>query len=343
MAPGSTQQDIFEMRSSYTKMVQRSKDLAEQLKQLAYASGFDLAGITSAERFDGYRWQESIMRDPLLTMADAQSILIVGVSELKFLKESAAGEPRGRVARSYAAGHEYNLVDELLPLKRLLEEQGYKACVSPGSIAESTIPMKLAAVRAGLGWQGKHSVVITPEFGSWVAFGALLTDAPLKCDEPTTQKHCGECTLCLEACPMVAISAPYVVNPLICFDTILNSRGLVPNNVKDKVGNRILSCDACLEVCPYSSGILKKSDLTGEGQYEFNLLELLLLDEPQFEETFGRLHWSIDFVHFKRNVIMALGNSGDATAISVLETLKENKSRILRNAVEWALAKGEKS
>jgi epoxyqueuosine reductase len=312
-------------------------DLAERLRQIASDSGLDLVGFASAEAFEDYRWQDSFMRNPKLTLADAQSILVVGVNELKFLKDPEVREPAGHVARSYAAGHEYNLVDGLIPLKRFLQARGHKALISPGSIAESTIPLKLAAVRAGLGWQGKHSVVITPEFGSWVSFGALLTDAFLDRDRPLINKHCGVCRLCMDACPTGAIKAPYVVDKDLCLDEILNSRGLIPDGIKDKVGHRVLSCDTCLEVCPHSLKILKKTALTGKGPYRFSLLKLLNLEEQQFKSLFGRLGWSIDFVHFKRNVIVALGNCADRSSIRILEGYRGDESDVLRDAAAWAL------
>ena len=314
-------------------------DLTAQLKQFALVSGFDLVGIASAEPFDGYHWQDSVMRDPKLTMADARSTVVVGVSELKFLKESSVKEPTGHVARSYAAGHEYNLVDELIPLASFLEERGHKARISPGNIVESTIPMKLAAVRAGLGWQGKHSVIITPEFGSWATFGALLTDAPLSWDQPVIEKHCGDCTRCLDACPTGAIKTPYVVDMSLCLDEILNSKGCIPDDAKDKIGHRILSCDTCLEACPHSAKVLKRTTFNGSNPYRFPLLELLNLNEYAFKDLFGRRRWSIDLVHFKRNVIVGLGNSGDPSSIRTLKGYRENESAVLRDAAEWAVAK----
>lgn len=162
--------------------------LTERVKEVALSSALDLVGIASADSFEGYRWKDSIMRNPKLSMPEAKSLVVVGVCDLKKLRERQAVGLTGRVARSYAAGHEYCLVDELVPIEELLEDHGYQAQISPGSLAQSTIPLKLAAIRAGLGWQGKHSVVVTPEYGSWVTFGGLMTSAPLDYDMPLFDK-----------------------------------------------------------------------------------------------------------------------------------------------------------
>ena len=282
--------------------------LTQNIKELALKSEFDLVGFAPADPFEGYRWQDSLMRDPKLTMTDAKSLVIVGVSELKFLKKSKTNDLIGKIARSYAAGHEFNLVAELNPIKQYFEKQGIKANISPGSIAQSTIPLKLAAIRAGLGWQGKNSVVITREFGNWVTFGGLITDAVLDYAVPMIHDGCGKCTRCMDACPTGAIKAPYIVDMSRCLDERLNTPGQISDDIKSKIGNRILSCDTCLEVCPYSATALKRIPLSGSNPYQFDLLELADLTEQRFKARFGKLNWSIDFNTFKRNVLIALKN-----------------------------------
>lgn len=314
-------------------------NLTERIREVAFSSGLDVVGITSADSFEGYRWTDSIMRDPKLSMPEALSLVIVGVCDLKKLREPQAIGLIGKVARSYAAGHEYNLVDELIPIKEFFEDHEYQAQISPGSISHSTIPLKLAAVRAGLGWQGKHSLVVTSEYGSWVTFGGLITNAPLDYDIPLFNKNCGRCTACIDSCPTGAIRAPYIVEMSACLDEILNTPGYIHDDIKDRIGNRIISCDVCQEVCPHSKKILKKNILRGKLPYEFDLLELLNLDERQCNNAFGKLNWSIDVVTFKRNVILALGNIGDRSASKELERYTIHESEVLRNISNWALKK----
>ena len=313
--------------------------LTKRVKEVALLSGLDLVGIASADSFEGYRWKDSIMRDPKLSMTEARSLVVVGVCDLKKLTEPQATGLTGRVARHYAAGHEYNLVDELAPIKELLENYGYQAQISPRSLAQSTIPLKLAAVRAGLGWQGRHSVVITPEYGSWVSFGGLMTNAPLDYDIPLLEKNCGRCTACIDACPMGAIQAPYIVEMSACIDEILNTPGHIPDDIKDRIGDRIISCDTCLEVCPHSTKNLKKTTFKGPLPYEFDLLKLLNLDKRQFNSVFGKLNWSIDIITFKRNVILALSNIGNRSVSKELKIYTIHESEVLRNISNWALKK----
>jgi epoxyqueuosine reductase QueG len=313
--------------------------LSERIKKVALESGLDLVGIAPAAPFEGYRWKESIMRNPRLTMSDAQSLVIVAACDLKSIKESHVVPPIGLVARSYAAGHEFNLYDELFPIRELLENEGYQAHISPNTMAASSIPLKLAAVRAGLGLQGKHSVVITPEYGSWITFGALMTNASLEYDKPLTDDICGKCTACIDACPMGAIKEPYIVDMSLCFDEILNTPGNIPDYTKERIGYRILSCDTCLEACPHSRKALKKIKLHGTYSYEYNLLELLNYEQSEFEQLVNILNWGIHFESFKRNVIIALGNSGERSIAEELEKFTAHESEVVRKTSQWALKK----
>lgn len=315
--------------------------LTEEVKRVAFSSGLDMVGISPAGPFTGYRWRTSKMRDPRISMPVAKSLVIVGVCDLKRLIKAEEFVLKGKIARSYAAGHEYNLVDELMPVKNALEDRGYQAQISPGGLAESTLPLKLAATRAGLGWQGKNSLVITPNYGSWVTFGGLITNAPLDYETPAyrTTTRCGQCTACLDACPTGAIQEPYVVRMSACLDEILNTPGHIPDDVKEKIGNRILSCDICQEVCPYNTKTLKKYKLPGNTPYEYDLLNLLDMDESQFERAFGKLNWSIDLSTFKRNTLIALGNTGGRPALRSVKKFVTHGEEIIRDVSQWALNK----
>lgn len=310
--------------------------LTEKVKKTALSSDLDMVGIAPAEPFTGYRWETLSMRDPKLSMPGARSLVIVGVCDLNKLKKPDDTKLKGKIAWSYASGHEFNLEDELLPIKAALEGLGYRAQISPGGLANSTIPLKLAAKRAGLGWQGKNSLIITPEHGSWVSFGGLMTDAPLEFDAPSYESRCGKCRACMDACPTEAIQDPYIVNMSLCFDEILNTPGHIPNEMREKIGNRILSCDICQEVCPYNKKTLQKRMLTGNIAYEYELLKLLDMDERQFVRTFGSFNWSIDFITFKRNVLIALGNSGDRSAFKEVKKFMNHGDKILSDVSLWA-------
>jgi epoxyqueuosine reductase len=314
-------------------------DLTKRVKEVALNSGLDLVGISHADSFKEFRWQDSIMRDPKLSVADALSIVVVAQCDLKKLKKSDNEGLTGYIARSYAAGHEFNLVNELLPIKKILEDHGYHSEISPGSIALSSLPLKLAATRAGLGWQGKHSLVISKEYGSWISFGGLITNAPLEYDIPVTNKNCGRCSICIDNCPTVAIKEPYIVDMSLCLDEILNTPDFISDEIKNKIGNRIISCDICQEVCPHSFKILKKNFYNGSNSNIVDLLEMLNLNEEEFANKFGKLNWSIDIITFKRNIIIALGNSCDKSALEKLQEYTHHENDILRSTSLWAIKK----
>jgi len=309
---------------------------------VAKGSGLSLVGIAPAEPFAGYRWNHSLMRDPKQSIATAKSVIIAGVCEFDSLQETTIENLTGRFARSYAAGHEYNLVDELIPIKELLVKKGYKAEISPARIETSILPLKLAAVRAGLGWQGKHSVVITKEYGSWVTFGGIITDAPLDYDTTSTYNGCGKCTKCLDACPVGAIKEPYIVDMSLCLDLILETPGHITDELKLKIGNRVVSCDTCLEICPFNARVLKKIPLSGSNPFEFDLIELLNLNEDGFHEKFDKLKWGIDWLTFKRNVIIALGNTGGSSIIKYLSNYRKHFNPVVAETAEWAIQQIEK-
>jgi epoxyqueuosine reductase len=311
--------------------------LSDQIRQVAYKSGLKLIGIATADTFSDYRWSHTLMRDPCLTMPDAKSLIIVAVCELNYLKETRIKGFSGRFARSYAVGHEYNLVDELVPVQELLVESGYFAEISPTTIETSTIPLKIAAMRAGLGWQGKNSVIITKEYGSWISFGGIITNALLDYNTPLDFNGCGLCTKCIDLCPVGAITDPYMVDMSLCLDLVLEKPGYIPDEIKSKIGNRIVSCDTCLEVCPYNTRILKRIPSRGSLYYDFDLIELLNLNEDGFHKNFDNLNWSLDWLTFKRNIIIALGNTGDASVLKYLSNYKDYEDPVIAETAIWSI------
>jgi epoxyqueuosine reductase len=311
--------------------------LSDQIRHVADKNGLKLIGIAPAYAFSDYRWGHTVMRDPGLTMPDAKSLIIACVCELNYLKESQVQGLSGRFARSYASGHEYNLVDELIPIMELLVNSGFIAEISPATIETSTIPLKLAAVRTGLGWQGKNSVIITKEYGSWVSFGGVITNAFLDYNESSKFDGCGKCTKCIDACPVGAITDPYIVDMALCLDLVLEKPGHIPDEIKLKIGNRIASCDTCLEVCPFNVRILKRMPLNGSRSYEFDLIELLNLNEKDFHEKFDILNWSLDWLTFKRNVIIALGNTGNSKVLKHMSKYQKHSDPVISETAIWSI------
>jgi epoxyqueuosine reductase len=251
--------------------------------------------------------------DPARVLPGCRSIISVGMNYYSgHLPDERPG--RGRIAR-YAWAFDYH---EVLGSK-LRELEAYISRAAPGAIAKSYVDTgpimeKAWAERAGLGWIGKHSNLVSPGFGSWLLLGEILTTMELQPDEPGTDL-CGSCTLCIRACPTGAISEPYVVDAGRCISYLtieLRDTGSIPEELQHKIGNRIFGCDDCLDVCPYNVN----ERPTNEPAFQPSALTLgpdlralAHYSEAQFTSTFR--HSPIRRAKhsgFMRNVSLALSN-----------------------------------
>jgi len=251
--------------------------LSSQIKQAARDLGFDAVGIaavpdaaqasTRLQRLVGWleRGYHGTMAwmgrsperraDPALVLAGCRSIICLGMNYFTGHRANE-GPGYGRVAR-YAWGQDYHAVlgDRLRRLEaRILE-------LSPGAVTRAYVDTgpimeKAWAERAGLGWIGKHSNLVSAEFGSWLVLGEVLTTLALEPDEPGTDL-CGTCSLCIRACPTGAIESPFVVNATRCVSYLTieyrGDRSGIPDDIRDGFGNKIFGCDDCLDVCPYNA------------------------------------------------------------------------------------------
>jgi epoxyqueuosine reductase len=248
----------------------------------------------------------------------------------------------GRIAR-YAAGEDYHRVmrDLLGTLERQVEE------LLPGSRAlwyadTGAILERGWAERAGLGWNGKHSGLISPALGSWLLLGEVLVDRELEPDEPFTLDHCGTCARCLEACPTGAIVAPGQVDARLCISYLtIEHPGPVEPRLRPLVGDWIFGCDLCQEVCPWNRFARppREPRLRAQAFADWTLEGFLALDEPAFRALFatsairrtGR-------GRFLRNVCVALGNRGDAAAVPALTRARDgDPDPLVREHAAWAL------
>lgn len=246
-------------------------DLKDRLKAKALALGFTSVGIARAEHLSaesvhltewlrlGYqatmRWMErdpGKRTDPRRIVADARSVIALALNYYTDARHS--DDPSsGKVSR-YAWGDDYHdvLGDRLDRLRRWLEDQ------VPGStnrwyVDTGPVMDKAWAVRAGIGWLGKHTNVITREFGSWVFLGEIITDIALPPDEPMAD-FCGTCTACLDACPTNAIAHPYVVDSNLCISYLtIEHRGPIPGELHGRMEQWVYGCDICQDVCPWNS------------------------------------------------------------------------------------------
>jgi epoxyqueuosine reductase len=199
---------------------------------------------------------------------------------------------------------------------------------------------KLLAAQAGLGWQGKHTVLVSREFGNWLFLGAIYTTLELPFDEPEPD-HCGSCRKCLDICPTNAFPAPYVLDSRRCISYLtIELKSQIPLEFRKAIGNRIYGCDDCLAVCPWNKFAVEASETKLQARADLiapDLAELATLDDIAFRLKFsGSPIKRIGRDRFIRNVLVAIGNSGEADLLSVVEPLLRDESELVRGMAEWA-------
>ena len=250
----------------------------------------------------------------------------------------------GYVAR-YALGRDYHKVMRRA-LSRLARELvrsigpfGYRVCVDSAPILE-----KALARDAGLGWIGKHTNLIARDAGSLFFLGEILTDLPLPTDEPASE-HCGTCTSCIEACPTGAILAPYRLDARRCIAYLtIEHKSAIPLELRPALGNRIYGCDDCQLVCPWNKfahAAAHPDFKVRHGLDAARLTQLIAWTESEFEQRMrGSAIYRIGYERWSRNLAVALGNApASETIIAALERRRAQASALLREHIEWALAR----
>jgi epoxyqueuosine reductase len=207
---------------------------------------------------------------------------------------------------------------------------------------------KPLAAKAGLGWQGKHTNLLSRTFGNWLFLGAILTDAELTPDEAETD-HCGSCTACLDVCPTKAFPAPYQLDARRCISYLtIEYPGHIPHEFRAAMGNRIYGCDDCLAICPWNKFASRSAEQKLWARAELKLPELsdlAALDDASFREVFaGSPVKRTGRNRMLRNVLIAIGNSGEPSLVdqSVIPHLGD-EAAIVRAAAIWALGRLDKT
>jgi epoxyqueuosine reductase len=267
---------------------------------------------------------------------------MLGVNYAPDVDPVAALADRSRGAISvYARNRDYH---ELIKGK-LKELAGLLARRSGAEVKVfvDTAPLmeKPLAEAAGLGWQGKHSVLVSREFGNWLFLGAILTSAELPYDEPHPES-CGTCSKCIDICPTNAFPAPFRLDARRCIAYLtVEHQGPIPHEFRAAIGNRIFGCDDCLAVCPWNkfAQASHEAKLMARAELESPALgDLVALDDAAFRELFaGSPVKRLGHARFLRNVLIAIGNSGDDALLASAEARLSDADPMVRGAAVWAV------
>ena len=253
-------------------------------------------------------------------------------------------DPAAAFISRYALGRDYHKVlrNRLQKLAERIQAEvgpfGYRAFVDSAPVLEKPL-----AEKAGLGWIGKHSNLINQDAGSWFFLGELYTDLPLPVDVPA-EPHCGTCSACIDVCPTRAIVAPYQVDARRCISYLtIELHGAIPEALRPGLGNRIYGCDDCQQVCPWNRFATPTPEtdfLPRHGLDTATLIELFGWDETAFlKRTEGSPIRRIGWLRWQRNIAVALGNSGTAAAIPALQARLNHPDALVREHIDWALAR----
>jgi epoxyqueuosine reductase len=337
-------------------------DLKSALAQQASALGFDCIGVTDPDAIadagkhfreflahgghgdmDWLAAQPERRTDPRVLWGGVRSIIMVGVNyapdenPLETLKLRASG-----AISAYAQGDDYHdlIKKRLKTLARwLVATTGDEVKVFVDTAAVMEKPLAQAA---GLGWQGKHTNLVSREFGSWLFLGAIFTASELPRDEADADR-CGSCRACQDICPTAAFPAPYKLDARRCISYLtIENKGPIPLEFRKAIGNRIYGCDDCLAVCPWNKFAQtgREAKLAARAELRApSLADLVRLDDAAFRALFTKSPVKrIGRDRFVRNVLTAIGNSGDARLADEAERLLHDESPLVRGAAVWALS-----
>jgi epoxyqueuosine reductase len=283
--------------------------------------------------------------DPRALWGDVKSVIMLGVNYGPTTDPLAAlGEKDIGVISVYARNRDYH---DLMK-GRLKQLAGWLVAAAKPERADvkvfvDTAPVmeKPLAAAAGLGWQGKHTNLVSRQFGSWLFLGSIFTDLDFPPDAPE-QDHCGQCRACLDICPTQAFVAPYQLDARRCISYLtIEHKGHIPEEFREAIGNRIYGCDDCLAVCPWNkfakdareAKLIARDDLSAP-----SLAELAALDEAAFRARFaGGPIKRLGHTRFLRNVLIAIGNSGNPALAESASRRLGHASPLVRAMAVWAL------
>ncbi|HYM03835.1 MAG TPA: tRNA epoxyqueuosine(34) reductase QueG [Stellaceae bacterium] len=342
-------------------MTAAPSEIKTAIREQALALGFDAVGFAPprlvpearahlaeflAKGFHGdMGWLETRAAergDPRHLWPDVRSIVVLGLNYGPVEDPLALAERRDRGAVSvYARGRDYHdlVKARLKQLARWIEARwpgALKVFVDTAPVMEKPL-----AQQAGLGWQGKHTNLVSRRWGSWLFLGEIYLALDLPADD-AEQDHCGDCRRCLDVCPTAAFPAPYRLDARRCISYLtIEHKGHIAAELRPLMGNRVYGCDDCLAVCPWNKfaqaahepGLMPRAELSAP-----RLATLAALDDAAFRAQFsGSPIKRIGRDRFLRNVLIAIGNSGDATLLAAVEAHLGDASPLVRAMAVWAL------
>lgn len=343
--------------------ISRAQNLRALIDREARRAGFDAVAVTTPNAIplaparlaefvaDGFQgsmgWiAETLERrgEPTALWPEVRSIIVLAMNY------GPDHDPRAVLAKPgcgaisvYAQNRDYHDV-----MKGRLKEIAGKIVARSGSdvkVFVDTAPVmeKPLAEAAGLGWQGKHTNLVSRAHGSWLFLGTIFTTAELAPDTPEDD-HCGSCRACLDVCPTDAFPAPYRLDARRCISYLtIENKGPIPHEFREKIGNRIYGCDDCLAACPWNkfAQVASEAKLVARADLrEPPLADLLTLDDAAFRALFvGSPIKRIGRDRFVRNVLIAAGNSGDSSLGNAVRALLGDASPLVRGAAVWALSR----
>lgn len=331
--------------------------LKDHLRAEAARLGFDVFGVAATDsplrkeyyeqwlaegKHGGMAWlernndrrlaPEKLLTEPTSELR-ARSLIFVGLNYFQ-------NEPprRYRVAK-YALGRDYHniMIKRLRKLAAVVRTQGGEArqWVDTGPVLEKPL-----AAQAGLGWQGKNTLLINPQLGTWLLLGVVATDLELSPDN-VGRDRCGTCTACIDICPTKAITAPYQLDARRCLAYLLiEHHGPIPEEFREAVGNRLFGCDDCLDVCPWNKWAQATREATLAPRKYPDVRAMLAWTEEDFRQhTQGTPLARLKLPRLKRNAAVVLGNIGIAEDLPALEKIAHEVDPIAAEHAQWAMGK----
>jgi epoxyqueuosine reductase len=282
--------------------------------------------------------------DPEIFVPSAKSVIVF--AENYYFGQNPYGEsirsedPHGVIGNFYLNTNILNkLMQQGFSITKFLESNGFKA-----ESAYLGFSQKIKAIEAGIARWGKNTILINDKLGSEFFISTIITDAPLEPDGTPLQEECGKCNLCVEACPTGALSTPYTYQIDKCIIYyLMHLKDEIPLEARDKLGLKVGTCGICRDVCPHNENLkINEEDKMPDEEIYPDLIPMMNMGEDEYEQRYGAVMFGFIMGgsrYLRRNVAVALGNSGSKKALPCLEIAAKDEDQLVRSHAEWAIEK----